>query len=115
MTQILDGISDKRIRSLFDTIDNMRSTDADTLLKVIARISEASYRRGVQQGAMFSGYGGANLCKWRYYPPLSVSPMLDMRDGAPFVTGERRPSAQTLDIEYWRDLHRIGLSPRGTI
>lgn len=114
MTPILEGISDKRIRSLFDEIDNMRSTDVDTLLKIIAHISEASYRRGVQQGAAFCGHRGVNLCNWRYDPSLSVSPMLDMRDGAPFVTGERRPSAETLNIEYGLDLRRIGLSPRET-
>lgn len=111
MTYILDMLSDKRLDSLRAIIQGMAPADAETLLRVMARFSEASYRRGAQQGAAFCGYHGTELAKWRHNLPLHVSPMLDMRDGLPFITGERRRATETLGVEYADSLNRIGVYP----
>lgn len=111
MTYILNLLSDNRLDSLRTTIQGMAPSDVDTLLRVMAWISEASYRRGAQQGAAFCGYRGTELAKWRHNLPLHVSPMLDMRDGLPFITGERRRATETLGVEYADSLNRIGIYP----
>lgn len=85
----------------------LSAKDRRALVKLMARISEASYRRGFQQGAHFALTGRANeesaneLRRWR---SLDRSP----RGEAP-VVDVGRSALWRLDVEFGRALSEIGL------
>ena len=79
------------------------------ILRVMARVSEASYRRGVQQGALFhmNGEIGGDLWEYRYAISLDKAPCADIPK-FPTITG--MPSAHDrLVTEYGNSLSEWGL------
>ena len=96
----LDGIDEELLRSLSDA-------QRLTILTVLARVSERSYRRGVQQGATIAknrpGDLPADLHEWRYGVSLDISPWADA------------PRAQTSIGRLFtetRELRRFGFTER---
>ena len=88
----------------------MRSSDAlrNRIVKVIARISEASYRRGIQHGAKFRDNLGGDVCKFRSEISIDKAPMADVK-GFPEMPGAET-ATDRLDIEYGYSLSDWGLS-----
>jgi hypothetical protein len=64
-----------RQRRFFDLSDR----DKRDILKLMARVAEQAYRRGVQQGAGLAGKSSfrGDLWEWRYRPSLDLSPWVD--------------------------------------
>jgi hypothetical protein len=77
------------------------------LRKLMARISEQSYRRGFQQGHHFASTGkpiAHDLHDWRYQTPTDVSQFVEARG-----SWARMPASQRLKIECGFALDSIGL------
>ena len=55
---------------------NLPDRDKRHILKLMARVAEQAYRRGVQQGAGLAGKPSfrGDLWEWRYRPSLDLSP-----------------------------------------
>ena len=73
------------------------------ILKLMARVAEQAYRRGVQQGAGLAGKPSfrGDLWEWRYGPSLDLSPWVD----SPTTT----TSIDRLDAECGEPLRELGL------
>jgi hypothetical protein len=87
-----------RQRRFFDLSDR----DKRDILKLMARVAEQAYRRGVQQGAGLadkSSFRG-DLWEWRYRPSLDLSPWVDR----PTTT----TSLDRLDAECGEQLRELG-------
>ena len=94
-SSIAKGFEEDRFAALADR-------DQRDLLKLMARIAEKAYRRGVQQGAEHCGGElRGNLAEWRYGLPLDRAPQAD----APRSV----QSLARLSIECGADLRRLGL------
>jgi hypothetical protein len=89
-----------RQRRFFDLSDR----DKRDLLKLMARVAEQAYRRGVQQGAGLAGKSSfrGDLWEWRYRPSLDLSPWVD----SPTTT----TSLDRLDAECGDELRELGFS-----
>jgi hypothetical protein len=89
-----------------DALSELTPKQQDVVLRLLARISEASYRRGAQQGAHIHEHRPHRLPKclgaWRYDINEDLSPWLD----EPHRT---EPAPQRLDTEYWYLLRYVGL------
>jgi hypothetical protein len=72
------------------------------MLKLMARVAEQAYRRGVQQGAGLAGKPSfrGDLWEWRYRPSLDLSPWVD----SPTTT----TSLDRLDAECGEQLRELG-------
>lgn len=83
----------------------MDNKSKSALLKLLARVSEASYRRGLQQGRVFEAAGAFKVDPgtWRYERSLDSSPW-----------GEANKKCMTaiegLDCEYGASLRDVGLT-----
>lgn len=86
---------------------------AATVLKVMARISEASYRRGYQQRETFDRLGihCVDPVTFRFRTSLDLAPFADSFATGPtwVATQGRRTALWRLDVEYGSSLERIGL------
>jgi hypothetical protein len=73
------------------------------MLKLMARVAEQAYRRGVQQGAGLAGKSSfrGDLWEWRYRPSLDLAPWID----SPTTT----TSLDRLDVECGEQLRELGL------
>ena len=97
MSEVAKGF---RRRRFFDLSDS----DKRDMLKLMARVAEQAYRRGVQQGAGLAGKPSfrSDLWEWRYRPALDLSPWID------------RPTKTTslarLDAECGESLRAIGFA-----
>ena len=89
-----------RQRRFFDLSDR----DKRDMLKLMARVAEQAYRRGVQQGAGLAGKSSfrGDLWEWRYRPSLDLSPWVD----SPTTT----TSLDRLDAECGEQLRELGFS-----
>jgi hypothetical protein len=89
-----------RQRRFFDLSDR----DKRDILKLMARVAEQAYRRGVQQGAGLAGKSSfrGDLWEWRYRPSLDLSPWVDR----PTTT----TSLDRLDAECGEQLRGLGFS-----
>jgi hypothetical protein len=89
-----------RQRRFFDLSDR----DKRDMLKLMARVAEQAYRRGVQQGAGLAGKSSfrGDLWEWRYRPSLDLSPWVD----SPTMT----TSLDRLDAECGEQLRELGFS-----
>jgi hypothetical protein len=89
-----------RQRRFFDLSDR----DKRDILKLMARVAEQAYRRGVQQGAGLAGKSSfrGDLWEWRYRPSLDLSPWVD----SPTTT----TSLDRLDAECGEQLRELGFS-----
>jgi hypothetical protein len=78
--------------------------DKRDILKLMARVAEQAYRRGVQQGAGLAGKSSfrGDLWEWRYRPSLDLAPWVD----SPTTT----TSLDRLDTECGEQLRKLGLS-----
>jgi hypothetical protein len=87
-----------RQRRFFDLSDR----DKRDMLKLMARVAEQAYRRGVQQGAGLAGKSSfrGDLWEWRYHPSLDLSPWVD----SPTTT----TSLARLDAECGEELRELG-------
>ena len=58
---------------------NLSDPDKRDILKLMARVAEQAYRRGVQQGVGLAGKPSfrGDLWEWRYRPSLDLSPWVD--------------------------------------
>ena len=58
---------------------DLSDSDKRDMLKLMARVAEQAYRRGVQQGAGLAGKPSfrGDLWEWRYRPSLDLSPWID--------------------------------------
>ena len=95
MSEVAKGF---RQRRFFDLSDR----DKRDILKLMARVAEQAYRRGVQQGAGLadkSSFRG-DLWEWRYRPSLDLSPWVDR----PTTT----TSLDRLDAECGEQLRELG-------
>ena len=83
---------------------DLSDRDKRDMLKLMARVAEQAYRRGVQQGAGLAGKPSfrGDLWEWRYRPSLDLSPWID------------RPTTTTslarLDAECGKSLGGIGFA-----
>ena len=83
---------------------DLSDRDKRDMLKLMARVAEQAYRRGVQQGAGLAGKPSfrGDLWEWRYRPSLDLSPWID------------RPTTTTslarLDAECGESLRGIGFA-----
>jgi hypothetical protein len=89
-----------RRRRFFDLSDR----DKRDILKLMARVAEQAYRRGVQQGAGLAGKPSfrGDLWEWRYRPSLDLSPWIDR----PTTT----TSLDRLDAECGEPLRELGFA-----
>jgi hypothetical protein len=73
-------------------------------MKLMARVAEQAYRRGVQQGAGLAGKPSfrGDLWEWRYRPSLDLSPWVD----SPTTT----TSLDRLGTGCGEQLRKFGLS-----
>lgn len=88
-------------------LSSLPARDRRALRKLMARISEASYRRGFQQGVFMVGRGETNEAranKLRWTVSLDVSPR-----GESYARDRGRPSVERFDMEYG-DLEGVGLT-----
>jgi hypothetical protein len=87
-----------RRRRFYDLSDR----DKRDLLKLMARVAEQAYRRGVQQGAGLGGKSSfrGDLWEWRYRPSLDLAPWVD----SPTTT----TSLDRLDTECGQQLRGLG-------
>ncbi|KMS53608.1 hypothetical protein V474_22780 [Novosphingobium barchaimii LL02] len=65
----------------FDFMAQIKENDANTLVKLLARVGEEAYRRGFQKGASVGMREPDRLPRdlhvWRYGTPLDISPWGD--------------------------------------
>ena len=96
MSEVAKGF---RQRRFFDLSDR----DKRDMLRLMARVAEQAYRRGVQQGAGLAGKSSfrRDLWEWRYRPSLDLSPWVDH----PTTT----TSLDRLDVECGEQLRELGL------
>jgi hypothetical protein len=82
---------------------DLSDRDKQDILKLMARVAEQAYRRGVQQGAGLAGKSSfrGDLWEWRYRPSLDLSPWVD----SPMTT----TSLDRLDAECGKQLRELGL------
>jgi len=68
------------------------------LKKLIARVSEASYRRGLQQGKVFAEHGAfrADPGRWRFARSLDATPCGETGEVAPWC----KTSLERLQAEH---------------
>jgi len=88
-------------------LSSLPARDRRALRKLMARISEASYRRGFQQGVFMVGRGETNEAranKLRWTVSLDVSPRSES-----YARDRGRPSVERFDMEYG-DLEGVGLT-----
>jgi hypothetical protein len=87
-----------RQRRFFDLSDR----DKRDLLKLMARVAEQAYRRGVQQGAGLAGKPSfrGDLWAWRYRPSLDLAPWVDSLTTT--------TSLDRLDAECGEQLRELG-------
>ena len=97
MSEVAKGF---RQRRFFDLSDR----DKRDILKLMARVAEQAYRRGVQQGAGLAGKSSfrGDLWEWRYRPSLDLSPWVDR----PTTT----TSLDRLDTECGKSLRGLGFA-----
>jgi hypothetical protein len=83
---------------------DLSNRDKRDMLKLMARVAEQAYRRGVQQGAGLAGKPSfrGDLWEWRYCPSLDLSPWVD----SPTTT----TSLDRLNAECGEQLRDLGLS-----
>lgn len=95
MSEVAKGF---RQRRFFDLSDR----DKRDMLKLMARVAEQAYRRGVQQGAGLAGKSSfrGDLWEWRYRPSLDLAPWID----SPTTT----TSLDRLDVECGEQLGELG-------
>ena len=95
MSEVTKGFRQRRFFALSDC-------DKRDILKLMARIAEQAYRRGVQQGAGLVGKPSfrGDLWEWRYRPSLDLSPWVD----SPTTT----TSLDRLDAECGERLRELG-------
>jgi hypothetical protein len=72
VSEVAKGFRQRRFCDLSDR-------DKRDMLKLMARVAEQAYRRGVQQGAGLAGKPSfrGDLWEWRYRPSLDLSPWVD--------------------------------------
>jgi hypothetical protein len=77
VSEVAKGLRQQRF---FDLSDR----DKRDILKLMARVAEQAYRRGVQQGAGLAGKSSfrGDLWEWRYRPSLDLSPCVRRRQRA---------------------------------
>ena len=97
MSEVAKGFRQRRFFVLSDR-------DKRDILKLMARVAEQAYRRGVQQGAGLAGKSSfrGDLWEWRYRPSLDLSPWVDR----PTTT----TSLDRLDAECGEQLRGLGFS-----
>jgi hypothetical protein len=97
VSEVAKGFRQRRFCDLSDR-------DKRDMLKLMARVAEQAYRRGVQQGAGLAGKPSfrGDLWEWRYRPSLDLSPWVD----SPTTT----TSLDRLDAECGEQLRGLGLS-----
>lgn len=87
---------------------DLSASEKRAVLNLLSRISEASYRRGAQQGVTFQERCPEHLPKslwsWRYERSLDKAPPLDGRPMSFLETSRDR-----LFCEYWSALRHVGL------
>lgn len=96
MSEVMKGFRQGRFSPLSDR-------DKRDIVKVMARVAEQAYRRGVQQGAGLLGRPSfrSDLWEWRYTPSLDLSPCVD----SPRAT----TSLDRLQTECGGELRELGL------
>jgi hypothetical protein len=96
MSEVAKGFRRGRFLDLSDR-------DKRDMLKLMARVAEQAYRRGVQQGAGLAGKPSfrGDLWEWRYRPSLDLAPWVD----SPTTT----TSLERLDAECGGQLRELGL------
>ena len=97
MSEVAKGFRQRRFCDLPDR-------DKRDILKLMARVAEQAYRRGVQQGAGLAGKPSfrGDLWEWRYRPSLDLSPWIDR----PTTT----TSLDRLDTECGEPLRELGFA-----
>lgn len=88
-------------------LSSLSSRNRQALRKLMARISEASYRRGFQQGAYMALRGEADdksASRLRHTRSLDVSPR-----GESYARDRGRPAVERFGMEYG-DLAEVGLT-----
>ena len=97
MSEVAKGFRQRRFCDLSDR-------DKRDMLKLMARVAEQAYRRGVQQGAGLAGKPSfrGDLWEWRYRPSLDLSPWIDH----PTTT----TSLDRLDTECGEPLRELGFA-----
>lgn len=94
-----------------DDLDGLPDQMKNKIAVVMARISEASYRRGIQHGAVFSAHnalGSENdLHDYRYKISLDSAPCADVK-GHPPIHG-METAIDRVDCEYGASLSEWGL------
>ncbi len=88
-------------------LSSLSARDRQALRKLMARVSEASYRRGFQQGAYMALRGQADdesASRLRHTLSLDVSPR-----GESYARDRGRPSVERFAMEYG-DLAEVGLT-----
>jgi hypothetical protein len=93
--EVAKGFRQRRFFALSDR-------DKRDILKLMARVAEQAYRRGVQQGAGLASKSSfrGDLWAWRYGPSLDLSPWVDR----PTTTTSR----DRLDAECGEQLQQLG-------
>lgn len=94
-------------------LEGLSEREKKAVLKLMARISEASYRRGFQQGAKFSKDDAvgeqSDIAEWRYGHQLDMAPthkeILGPKRKTPW-----QDAAWRLDAEFGMNLADIGLN-----
>jgi hypothetical protein len=83
---------------------DLSDRDKRDILRLMARVAEQAYRRGVQQGAGLAGKPSfrGDLWEWRYRPSLDLSPWIDR----PTTT----TSLERLDAECGEPLRELGFA-----
>lgn len=88
-------------------LSSLSARDRQALRKLMARVSEASYRRGFQQGVFMLARGETDTAranKLRWTVSLDVSPR-----GESYTRDRGRPAVERFDMEYG-DLGGVGLT-----
>lgn len=88
-------------------LSSLSARDRQALRKLMARISEASYRRGLQHGVHMALSGEADdesASRLRHTASLDVSPR-----GESYARDRGRPSVERFGMEYG-DLAEVGLT-----
>jgi hypothetical protein len=90
-----------------NALADLTPAQADIVMRLLARVSEASYRRGAQQGAtLLQNYPErlpTCLAQWRFDSNEDQSPWLGDRH-------RTEPARQRLDCEYGGLLWHVGLA-----
>ena len=100
MSEVAKGFRQRRFSELSER-------DKRDILKLMARVAEPAYRRGVQQGTGLAGKSSfrGDLWEWRYHPSLDLSPWVD----SPTTT----TSLDRLDVECGEQLRGLGFWNQG--